>query len=249
MYNEAELEQMLVETFASNGWRYMPSEVLPRDDGDVLVESTVRDALIRLNPCIAEDPDRANEVLYKLRALIMSTNENNLVTQNELFKKLVFEQNSFPFGENGKMVSIKFFGTLGEEELAKNEYVVTNQWVYPQAKGGKRFDLVFLVNGFPMVIGELKSPTRPSIEWADAASDVLAYEKSVPQMFATNVFNFATEGKVFRYGALGAPIDKWGPWHTSEDKSEGTIVDVKRSALSMLKPSVVVDIFRFFTLY
>ncbi|MBR4751722.1 MAG: HsdR family type I site-specific deoxyribonuclease [Thermoguttaceae bacterium] len=249
MFNEDELEQMLVETLASNGWRCIPPGALPRNDGDVLVEEMVRDALIRLNPCIAEDPSRADEVLRKLRALIMSTNATNLVTQNEAFKKLVFENNSFPFGENGKMVSVKFFGTLDKEEFEKNEYVVTNQWVYPQANGGKRFDVVLLVNGFPMVIGELKTPTRPSISWADGAQDILAYEKSVPQMFATNVFNFATEGKLFRYGALGAPIDKWGPWHTSEDKSEGTLEDVKRSALSILKPSVVVDVFRFFTLY
>ena len=250
MFNEAEVvEQMVLETLASNGWRYIPKESLPRDDGDVLVEPMVRDALIRLNPCIAEDPSRADEVFRKLRALIMSTTSNNLVTQNETFKKLVFENNSFPFGENGKMVSVKFFGTLGEEELAKNEYVVTNQWIYPKLKDGKKFDIVLLVNGFPMAIGETKTPTREAISWIDGAQDVLAYEKSVPQMFVTNVFNFATEGKKFRYGALGAPIDKWGPWHTSENKSEGTIVDVKRSVLSMLRPPVVVDIFRFFTLF
>lgn len=250
MFNENDaVEQMVLETLASNGWRYIPRGSLPREDDDVLVEPMVRDALIRLNPCIADDPSRADDVLRKLRALIMSTASNNLVTQNENFKKLVFEQNSFPFGENGKMVSVKFFGTLDEEELAKNEYVVTNQWIYPQRKDGKKFDLVLLVNGFPMAIGEAKTPTREAISWIDGAQDVLAYEKSVPQMFVTNVFNFATEGKKFRYGALGAPLDKWGPWHTSEDKSEGTIADVKRSVLSMLKPSVVVDIFRFFTLY
>ncbi len=250
MFNEGDaVEQMVLETLASNGWRYIPRGSLPREDDDVLVEPMVRDALIRLNPCIADDPSRADEVLRKLRALIMSTSANNLVTQNENFKKLVFEQNSFPFGENGKMVSVKFFGTLGEEELAKNEYVVTNQWIYPKQKDGKRFDLVLLVNGFPMAIGEAKTPTREAISWIDGAQDVLAYEKTVPQMFVTNAFNFATEGKKFRYGALGAPIDKWGPWHSSEDKSEGTIADVKRSVISMLSPSIVVDIFRFFTLY
>ncbi|MBR6387399.1 MAG: HsdR family type I site-specific deoxyribonuclease [Thermoguttaceae bacterium] len=249
MFDEPDFEPPFVEALACNGWRYFPAGALPRDYGDVLVEPMVKAALIRLNPCIAEDPSRADEVLYKLRALIMTANANNLVTQNELFKKLVFEQNSFPFGENGKMVSVKFFGTLGEEELAKNEYAVTNQWIYPKIKDGKRFDVVLLVNGFPMVVGELKTPTRNAISWIDGAEDVLAYEKTVPQMFVTNVFNFATEGKIFRYGALGAPIDKWGPWHTGEDKSEGTFADVKRSALSMLTPSHVVDIFRFFTLF
>ena len=103
MFNEPDFEPPFVEALASNGWRYFPAGALPRDYGDVLVEPMVKAALIRLNPCIAEDPTRADEVLFKLRALIMTANANNLVTQNEAFKKLVFEQNSFPFGENGKM--------------------------------------------------------------------------------------------------------------------------------------------------
>ena len=73
---------------------------------------------------------------------------------------MIFEENSFPFGKDGRMTPIRFFGTITEEELAKNEYVVTNQWVYPMEKDGKRFDIVLLVNGFPLVIGELKTHVR-----------------------------------------------------------------------------------------
>lgn len=54
------------------------------------------------------------------------------------------------------MVPIRFFGTMRKEDLALNEYVVTNQWIYPQAEGGKRLDIVLLINGFPIAIGELK---------------------------------------------------------------------------------------------
>lgn len=120
----------------------------------------MKEALIRLNPEIAEEPSRADEVIYKLRTLILSVQAHNLVTQNELFKKLVFEENSYPFGKDGRMVPIKFFGTLTTEELSKNEYIVTNQWVYPQEEGGKRLDIVLLINGFPVVIGELKTPVN-----------------------------------------------------------------------------------------
>jgi hypothetical protein len=38
----------------------------------VLVEALLREALIRLNPEIAEKPDRADEVIYKLRAILLS---------------------------------------------------------------------------------------------------------------------------------------------------------------------------------
>ena len=248
MFSEADFEQMVTEVLPSSGWRFIPAESLPRHHADVLVESMVREALIRLNPEIAAEPSRADEVIYKLRALLISANSENLVERNEDFKTLVFEKNSFPFGENGRAVPIKFFET-DPAKLDQNEYVVTNQWVFPQMEGGKRLDIVLLVNGFPLVIGELKTPVRDAVSWMDGAQDILDYQKSIPQMFVTNVFTFASEGKAYRYSSVKAPLSVWGPWHEGEDRAEGTLEDVRRSMLSMLTPAVVLDIFRFFTIF
>lgn len=243
------IEQMVVKTLSDNGWKYIPAEELPRLYSDVMVEPMVKAALIRLNPVIAEDPTRADEVIYKLRTVILSVQPHNLVTQNEVFKKLIFEENSYPFGKDGRMVPIRFFGTMKKDDLALNEYVVTNQWVYPQAEGGKRLDIVLLINGFPVVIGELKTPVRSAITWLDAAGDISAYEKSIPQMFVTNIFNFATEGKCYRYGSVNMPINLWGPWHTPNHKTEGALSDVKVSIEDMITPEKVMDIFQFFTMF
>lgn len=243
------IEQMILSTLQGNGWKYIPAEELPRMHSDVLVEPMVKEALIRLNPEIAEDPSRADEVIYKLRTVILSVQPHNLVTQNEVFKKMVFEENSYPFGKDGRMIPIRFFGTMRKEDLALNEYVVTNQWVYPQAEGGKRLDIVLLINGFPIAIGELKTPVRSAITWLDAAGDISAYEKSIPTMFVTNVFNFATEGKCYRYGSINMPINMWGPWHTATHKVEGGLADVKISVEDMITPENVMDIFQFFTMF
>lgn len=197
MFNEDNtVEQMILTRLQQNWWHYVPAEELPRKQNEVLVESMVKSALIRLNPEIAEDPSRADQVIYKLRSLINTTKEHNLVSQNEKFKKLIFEENSFPFGKDGRMTPIRFFGTMTKEELAKNEYIVTNQWVYPREKDGKRLDIVLLVNGFPLVIGEVKIPVRNAVTWLDGAQDIQDYEKVIPQVFCTNVFNFASEGNL-----------------------------------------------------
>ncbi len=247
MFTEADFEKLVCKTLADNGWRYIPAEMLARNYSDVLVEPMVKDALIRLNPVIAEEPSRADEVLQRVRAIILSVEPHNLVTHNELFKNLVFESNSFHFGKDGRDVPITFFGT--GDEADKNEYVVTNQWMYPRADSGKRLDIVLLINGFPIAVGELKTPTREAISWMDGAGDILAYEKSIPQMFVTNVFNFASEGKTFRYSSINAPLTVWGPWHTEKHKEEGTLKDVERSIKDMITPEHTLDIFRFYTLY
>ena len=250
MFNEDNtVEQMILDTLKNNGWKYVPADELPRAYTDVLVEPLVKQALIRLNPEIAEDPSRADEVIYKLRTLILTVQPHNLVTQNELFKKMVFEENSYPFGKDGRMVPIRFFGTLRKDDLALNEYIVTNQWVFPKKEDGKRLDIVLLINGFPIAIGELKTPVRNAITWLDGANDILSYEKSIPQMFVTNVFNFATEGKCYRYGSVNMPVNMWGPWHTPDHKDEGTLVDVKTSIEDMITPVKIMDIFQFFTMF
>lgn len=250
MFNEDNtIEKMVISTLTKNGWNFISADDLPRDFSDVMVEPMVKEALIRLNPEIAEEPSRADEVIYKLRAVILSVQHHNLITQNELFQRMIFEENSYPFGKNGRMIPIRFFGTMKKEDLILNEYVVTNQWIYPQAEGGKRLDIVLLVNGFPISIGELKTPVRNAITWLDAASDISSYEKSIPQMFVTNVFNFATEGRCYRYGSVGMPVNMWGPWHTPNHKSEGSLADVKVSIADMITPEKVMDIFQFFTLF
>ena len=55
------IEQMMLSSLQNNGWKYIPAEELPREHSDVLVEQMVKEALIRLNPEIAEEPSRADE--------------------------------------------------------------------------------------------------------------------------------------------------------------------------------------------
>ena len=243
---------MVAEELASyggeiKGWRFVPAEELPRQHSDVLVESMVRDALIRLNPEIKAQPDRADEVLYRLRTIPLSVQSEGLVRANELFAEWLRGEKSMPFGERGEHTPVRL---IDFENLSNNDYVVTNQWVYPVKEGGRRFDIIMLVNGIPLVVGEAKTPVRPAVTWVDGASDIHnGYEQSVPQMFVPNVLSFATEGKCYRYGSVRMPIDIWGPWHEGENKAEGTLADVQRSIRSMLRPHVVLDILQNFTLF
>ncbi|MCD6391909.1 MAG: type I restriction endonuclease subunit R [Planctomycetes bacterium] len=228
-------------------WTYVAAESLNRKYSDVFVEEKVRNALIRLNPEIKAQPDRAEEVLYRLRAIVMSVHGEGLVRANEHFTEWLRGEKTMPFGEKGEHTSIRLIDFANP---ANNEYAVTNQWVYPTKEGGKRFDIVLLVNGFPLVIGETKTPVRPAVTWVDGASDIHnGYEQSVPQMFVPNVFSFATEGKVYRYGSIRMPIDMWGPWHDPNDKSEGSLADVQRTVKSMLRPEVILDILQNFTIF
>ena len=244
--SEADVEKLVIEACEANGWKYRAAAGIGRPERSVLLEGQLKEALMRLNPVIAENPNYADTVVYRLRTLITTVRPHDLITQNEQFRKLVFEQNSFPFGKDGRSVSIKFFDY---DNIGNNDFVVTNQWAYPQTAGGKRLDVVLCVNGIPLVVGEIKTPFRPCISWMDGAKDISDYEKSIPQMFVTNAFNFACDGRSFRYGAAGAPVTVWGPWYAGISHEEGAFAAVRKSVESMLKPRVVLDLFRFFSVF
>ncbi len=158
-----------------------------------MVESWVREALIRLNPEIAAQPDRADEVIYNLRACILSVQADGLVRANENFMAWLRGEKTMPFGPNGEHVTVRL---VDSAQPANNRLTVSNQWTYQAGAVEKRFDVVFLVNGLPLVIGEAKTPTRSAVTWFDGAFQVNEiYEKQVPAMFVPNVFSFATEGK------------------------------------------------------
>ncbi|MDQ7783033.1 MAG: type I restriction endonuclease [Desulfomonilaceae bacterium] len=151
------VEQMILDTFAERKgevppahWDYVPATNLPRQPEDVTVESWVREALIRLNPEIAAQPDRADEVIYNLRACILSVQADGLVRANENFMSWLRGEKTMPFGPNGEHVPVRLVDFEAPDE---NRLTVTNQWTYQVGAVEKRFDVVFLVNGIPLVIG------------------------------------------------------------------------------------------------
>ncbi len=233
--------------FKPKPWTYIPASKIPRQSSDVMVESWVREALIRLNPEIKAQPDRADEVIYNLRACILSVQSDGLVRANENFMAWLRGDKTMPFGPNGEHVTVRL---IDPKNPGNNRLTVCNQWTYQTGSVEKRFDVVFLVNGLPAVIGEAKTPTRSSVTWFDGAFQINEiYEKQAPAIFVPNVFSFATEGRFFRYGSVRMPIDMWGPWRDEENQAEGQLHHVKATVESMLRPDVVLDVLQNFTLF
>ena len=244
---ENTVEQMLIDSASKCGWSYVEPHNVPRLTDEVLVVEWLMEALLAMNPIT---PDQAEQVIYKLRACIATGGASDeLVTANDKFRRLLFEENSYPFGDNGDNINIKFFSE--DPKVYKNRYVVTNQWEFPRKskEGGKRLDLVYVINGIPMVIGEAKTPVKASVTWADGASDILHYQKSIPEMFVSNILTFASEGKDLQYAGIGCPIDKWGPWYADEERKKGTLAEVEHNYLSLMNPERLLDIYRYYTVF
>jgi type I restriction enzyme R subunit len=246
--NMAFNEQNTVENYVKDllvplGWTFTPALKLDRQESDVIIENSVKNALIRLNPTIKLDPTKAEEVLYRLRAIILSVRGSGLVKTNEELSKWLKNEKTMPFGERGEHVSINL---IDYGNISNNEFIVTTQFRFIAGQS-RRADLVLLINGFPLIIGEAKTPVRPAISWFDGALQLEEYQNSVPQLFVPNIFMFATEGKSYRAGAVRLPLQKWQPWRTTSESSH--LDEVEKAVKLMLSPQAVLDILRNFTVF
>jgi type I restriction enzyme R subunit len=246
MFTEANaVEEFILDRMVKLRWAYVFGPDLPRTNGDTLLESVLTKALIALNPEIAEDPARAEEVIYKLRAVVQGVGGDGLVRANEELMAWVRGERTMPFGSNGEHVTIRL---VDFDDLSKNSYIVSNQVTFTQGPQ-RRFDIVGYVNGIPLVVGEAKTPVRPAVSWVDGAAQVHDdYEVNVPGFFVPNVFSFASEGKTFRFGALRMPIEMWAPWRAGGAELAG-LQELERAVSSLLRPAVVLDIAQNFTVF
>lgn len=231
-------------------WSYKSADKLKRGVNEVIEEEELRNALIRINPEITKQPERADEVIYKLRAILISVNQTGLVRANEEFHKWLVGEKTMPFGENNNHVPVRL---VDFEKPENNTYIITNQYRIHHRET-KIPDIVLLVNGMPLVIGEAKTIIRPSISWLDGAHEIHdIYEDAVPQLFVPNLLSFATEGKELYYGSVRSPLENWSPWRIlSEDDALAKAIglgEVGKELSDLLHPKRILDILQNFALF
>ncbi|MFX0573123.1 type I restriction endonuclease subunit R [Nocardia nepalensis] len=229
------------------GWEHIRGTDLQRLPTSVLLEEHVRDALIRLNPLIKRDPRRVDEIIPKLRAVILSVGEDGLLGSNSKMLDWLKGQITHRFVGTRRAVSIRL---IDFDNPRSNSRIVSDEVVFVGADT-RRYDLVLWVNGFPIIVGEAKTPFDESISWLNGALDIhRLYEIRTAAFFVPNVLSFACDGKEFRYGAIGQLPEHWLPWSTTEEPlREPSLAAAIRSAELLLLPELLLEILRTYTFF
>jgi type I restriction enzyme R subunit len=231
-------------------WKYVQADLLQRDITEVFLEKELKEAIIRLNPEIAGNHDGADEVIRKLRAILITVNNTGLVRANEEFSRWLRNEVSLPLGKNNEHITIRL---IDFDVLGNNSFIISNQFKL-RTRETKIPDIVLFVNGIPLIVGEAKTPVRPAVTWFDGAHDIhVIYENAIPQLFVPNVFSFATEGKEIFIGGVRTPLEFWAPWRLEASKGDVSqlicLHDVASQLNHLLKPSTVLDILQYYTIY
>ncbi|WP_454852444.1 type I restriction endonuclease subunit R [Promicromonospora soli] len=242
---EREFQNKLIEWSLPLGWEYTAGRALPREHSQTVIASHLRDAVVRLNAEVIDgfDPDAiVGEVVATVNAV-----EGGLVATNERVLRLLRGFKEFRNNE-GQWIPLRFVDT---DILANNTLVVSDEvTISVPGRTSRRFDLVYWVNGLPVVVVETKSPTADS-SWATAAHEISdVYATEYPWFFTTNVFCIASDGIKLRFGAALSPTNLWQPFRsTADDEDLDGMADVQRSAELLLRPDNVLDLMANFCLF
>ena len=213
-YTEADYENSIIELFQNMGYQYLYGPDVEREFNSPLYEVELVSALQRLNPDMPSDA--INDALFKLKNF-----ENaEIVQKNEVFMDYL---------QHG--VEVRY--TVKSEERAglvylvdydnssNNSFIVANQWTFIE-NSNKRPDILLFLNGLPIVLIELKSPSREETDASEAYLQIRNYIHEIPSMFIYNCICVMSDHLTSKAGTITSGEDRFMEWKTKDGNYENT---------------------------
>lgn len=215
-FTEDNYEKALIFLFEGMGYQYLYGPNIERDYYVPYYEAQLEESLQTINP---KKPHAAiHEAIIKLRNIDMGS----LAQRNETFTDYLqhgIEVSYF----NGKEMRNEMVYLIDFEHTDKNTFQVINQWTFIE-NAEKRADIIVFVNGLPLVVVELKSPSREETDASEAYLQLRNYMKDIPSLFAFNMFCVMSDMALSKAGTITSKEDRYMEWKTKDGNYESTEV-------------------------
>ncbi len=213
-YTEASYEKSILELFQNMRYRYVYAPDLDRDVYSPLYEVELLEALHRLN-C-----DLPEEAIAEAFCKLKNYENGELVQKNAVFMDYLQHGIEVRYFVNGK----EHYGIVylvDYENPNNNSFVVANQWTFIE-NSNKRPDIILFLNGLPVVIMELKSPSREETDITEAYCQLRNYMQEIPSMFIYNCICILSDQLTSRAGTITSGEDRFMEWKTKDGNYENT---------------------------
>lgn len=214
-YTEASYENSVIELFQNElGYDYVYGPDIERDFYSPFYDDILLDSIYRINSRLP------NEAIQEAIKSLKNIEIGNLVQRNEVFMKYL---------QNG--ISVNYFD--GKEDRSNvvylvdyknpdnNSFIVANQWTFIE-KSKKRPDIILFLNGLPVVLMELKSPSREETDLSEAYKQIRNYMIEIPSMFVYNAICVISDQSVSKAGTITSGEDRFMQWKTKDGSYENT---------------------------
>ena len=214
-FREEDYEKSLIELFQNDlEYKYVYGPDIERDFYSPFYEDVLIESLYRINHGATNDA--IQDALFKLK----NFENGELVQKNAVF--MDYLQNGIPvryFVDGEERSSIVYLVDYKNPE--NNSFVVANQWTFIE-NSNKRPDLILFLNGLPIVLMELKSPSREETDASEAYRQLRNYMQEIPSMFIYNAICVMSDQLISKAGTITSGEDRFMDWKTKDGNYENT---------------------------
>ncbi|MDR1382911.1 MAG: type I restriction endonuclease subunit R, partial [Planctomycetaceae bacterium] len=216
-FTESNYENAIIELFRNTlGYTHVCGYDVKRDYSDPFYAEELLPSLQRVNPQLPETV--LNEAVQKIRNI-----ENGTLQQKNV-RFMDYLQNGVTVDYyDGKEQRSDLVYLVDYQNVNNNSFVIANQWTFTE-KSEKRPDMIVFLNGLPLVVFELKSPSRENTDVSAAYRQLRNYMREIPSLFIYNAFLVMSDLANSKVGTLTASEDRFIEWKTKDGSYENTQV-------------------------
>ena len=214
-YNESDYENAIIDLFQNRlNYDYVYAPNIERDFRSPLYDEVLEESLRRINK--GAPYDAIQDALFKLR----NFENGELVQKNAVF--MDYLQNGIPvrYTEKGEERSMIIY-LVDYENVDNNSFIISNQWTFIE-NSEKRPDVILFINGLPVVLVELKSPSREETDASEAYLQLRNYMYEIPSMFVYNAILVMSDQLTSKAGTITSGEDRFMEWKTTDGSYENT---------------------------
>lgn len=214
IFTEAAYENAVIDLFKNMNYDYVFGPDIERDFRSPLYDSVLEDSIRRINPNVHEKA--ILDAIYRFK----NFENGDLVSKNKVF--MDYLQNGIParYTENGEEKSTIVY-LADYDNINNNSFVVANQWTFIE-NSNKRPDILLFLNGIPVVLIELKSPSRDETDASEAYLQIRNYIQEIPSMFVYNAICAISDQLTSKAGTITSNERRFMEWKTVDGSYENT---------------------------
>ena len=242
IFNEESYENAVLYLLENLGYEHIYGPEVERDYRVPFYEAQLAHSLMLVNP---NKPAVAiEEAIRRVRDIDTGT----LVQKNEKF--MDFLQNGIEVTYTVKGETIHDIVYLIDfQHPDRNTFQAINQWTFVEYSE-KRADIMIFVNGLPLVLVELKSPSREETDASAAYRQIRNYIQEIPSLFIYNVFCVMSDMTLSKAGTITSKEDRFMEWKTKDGLEETKdFVDYDTFFVGMFKRDRFLDLIKNFTCF
>ncbi len=215
-FTEDTFEQAVIELLENMGYTHLYAPDMNRTDyGSPLLEDVLRDSLVRLNQGLPLEA--IDEAMGKLR----NFESGSLVQKNAVFMDYLQNGVTVRFFHKGEERSAIVY-LLDYQNTERNTFYVVNQYTYIENGNNRRPDVILFINGLPLVLMELKSPSKDEVGAENAYNQIRNYMQDIPSMFVYNAICVISDLSTNKAGTITSGFDRFMEWKTKDGSYENT---------------------------